>query len=88
MGLMDKNIGDIDKAVRVLIGLVLLYAALANIVEDAYNWLAILIAIAMFFTAWTGSCMLYTLLGISTCAAKAKPAAHAQKKAAKAKKRG
>lgn len=58
---MKKNVGKVDKIVRLALGLGFLVAA---ILIPAY-WLLIFSAIA-FVTAAVGYCGIYSLLGINT----------------------
>jgi hypothetical protein len=64
---MSNNVGSVDRVVRVLIGLVLL--AFAFYSGYQYAWLGY-IGIVPILTAIFGTCPLYSLLGVSTCAAK------------------
>ncbi|WP_142985671.1 YgaP family membrane protein [Halorubrum cibi] len=69
---MDKNVGSTDKLVRTLIGAVLGTASLAT-VAGAGPLPAIaspvlgVVSLVMLATAATGTCGLYSLLGIDTC---------------------
>jgi hypothetical protein len=65
---MTTNVGTIDRAVRIVIGLVLLwYALLAP--ATGYNWIG-WIGVIPIITALVGSCPLYSILGVSTCPVK------------------
>ncbi|WP_299420146.1 DUF2892 domain-containing protein [uncultured Shimia sp.] len=56
-----KNVGGIDKVLRVVIGLALIAGALMG--YGAWMWIGIIpLATALF-----GSCPLYTILGKGTC---------------------
>ncbi len=61
---MKKNVGSIDKVLRILIGLALIAW---GIIEK--NWLGA-IGIVPLATALMGWCPLYSLLGIKTCSMK------------------
>ncbi len=61
---MQKNVGTADKAVRVLVGLVLL--SLIVIRTDNTRWIGLL-GLVPLLTATLSWCPLYTLLGIRTC---------------------
>jgi len=63
---MEKNIGRIDRIVRIIIGVVLLITFAENFVQGWLNFLVLLIGIVMLFTGLAGWCCLYTLLGFST----------------------
>jgi hypothetical protein len=65
---MDKNVGTIDKILRVVVGLVLIAMVFVG-PQTPWGW----IGIVPLATAVLGWCPLYTMLGIRTCAAAAKP---------------
>lgn len=65
---MNTNVGSIDRAIRVVIGLGLLWYALMA-APTGYNWIG-WIGVIPLITALVGVCPLYTILGISTCPAK------------------
>jgi hypothetical protein len=65
MKLFVKNVGSIDRLVRIVIGAALFYGALA-VLSAPLSYLAGIVGIALLFTAAFGTCTLYTLLGIST----------------------
>ncbi len=67
-----KNVGEIDRVVRVVVGLAALGAYFANVLAAPLSYILILIALVLFATAAMSSCALYTLLGINTGAAEAK----------------
>ncbi|WP_299181323.1 DUF2892 domain-containing protein [uncultured Neptuniibacter sp.] len=59
---MEKNIGNLDKMVRVLVGLVLIALVFVG-PQSVWGWIGVpVILIALF-----GWCPLYKVLGISTC---------------------
>ncbi|ARE81820.1 hypothetical protein RTM1035_08984 [Roseovarius sp. TM1035] len=63
--MLKKNVGSIDRALRILFGLALL-AGFALNREGAYSWLY-LIGIIPLVTGLMSSCPLYSILGLSTC---------------------
>lgn len=69
---MPINVGTIDRALRIIVGLALIAFALGYIAPgNAYakfGW----IGIVPILTAIFGFCPAYTLLGIRTCPMKAK----------------
>mgnify|MGYP006276403363 FL=1 len=73
---MDTNVGSMDRKLRTLIGAVaglVSLAVLANALslpEVASPVLGV-VALVMLGTAATGTCGLYSLLGVSTCPANA-----------------
>lgn len=58
---MKKNVGNIDKVVRIVLGL-----AIGGLGIAYQSWWG-LIGLLPIATALVGSCGVYTLLGISTC---------------------
>jgi hypothetical protein len=65
---MTTNVGTIDRVIRVIIGLALLwYAVLAA--PTGYNWIG-WIGVIPLVTALIGNCPLYSILGVSTCPVK------------------
>jgi hypothetical protein len=63
---MKTNVGSIDRAVRIVAGLVLLSAVF--LLPAPTRWFG-LIGLVPLLTAAVGFCPLYTLLGVNTCAA-------------------
>lgn len=62
-----KNVGTIDRVIRIIAGLALLIGFFLNL-GGAWN-LVLLIGIVPLVTGVLGSCPAYTLFGIKTCAA-------------------
>lgn len=59
---MEKNIGTVDKALRILVGLVLIALVFVG-PQTVWGWIGVpVILIALF-----GWCPLYKVLGVSTC---------------------
>lgn len=63
--MLKKNVGSIDRILRIVLGLVLLVAFFMS-GEGGYRWL-LLIGIIPLATGLMSSCPLYSILGISTC---------------------
>ncbi len=63
-----KNIGTMERGLRIFIGLALIAGFFLN-ADAAYRWLY-LIGIVPLATGIMGSCALYTMLGINTCSTK------------------
>jgi hypothetical protein len=64
---MNTNVGTVDRAFRVVLGLALIGFAFWSTMP--YAWLGY-IGIVPLLTAAFGSCPVYSLLGISTCPVK------------------
>lgn len=62
---MTTNVGTIDRVLRVIFGLALLYFAFFA-APTGYNWIGY-IGFVPLLTALIGSCPLYSILGMSTC---------------------
>lgn len=62
---MTTNVGMIDRVVRVVLGLALLWYALFA-APSGYNWIG-WIGLVPLLTALVGFCPLYSLIGVSTC---------------------
>jgi hypothetical protein len=60
---MTKNVGSVDKVIRIVVGLALL--ALIFILEGDARWLG-LIGLIPLVTAIMGWCPAYSLIGVST----------------------
>lgn len=61
---MKPNAGQIDRVIRVIVGLVLL--SLIFILDGNIKWWG-LIGLGPLFTGLAGRCPAYSILGISTC---------------------
>jgi ABC-type uncharacterized transport system permease subunit len=67
--MLTKNEGLVDRVVRVVLGAGLLVTAFAGLGLTSAKPLGIvaaLIGVVLLFTATTGSCLLYRLVGIDT----------------------
>ena len=65
---MQKNVGSVDKILRIVVGLGLL--SLLFVLDAPMKYLG-LIGLVPLATSLMGSCPLYTLLGVNTCKVKA-----------------
>jgi hypothetical protein len=63
---MRKNVGTVDRIIRVILGLGV--TSLALVLDGSARWWALLALIPL-GTAAVGNCPLYTLLRIRTCPA-------------------
>ncbi len=63
--MFQKNVGTIDRALRILVGLALLAGFFLN-AEASYRWLY-LIGIVPLATGLMSSCPVYSIFGIKTC---------------------
>ncbi|MEN9410460.1 MAG: hypothetical protein RL216_2434 [Pseudomonadota bacterium] len=65
---MTKNVGGIDRVLRIVVGLALIAGFFLN-TDGAYRW-AYLLGIIPLATGLLSTCPLYSILGISTCPVK------------------
>jgi hypothetical protein len=64
---MSKNVGAIDRTIRVVVGLVLIaYAIPLGMPSTGWNWIG-WIGVVPLVTGIFGTCPAYRLLGLSTC---------------------
>lgn len=61
---MEKNVGGMDKNIRMGAGAVLLLLALVGVVKPA--WLFIIIGAVLLGTGYMGVCPAYKLIGMNT----------------------
>jgi hypothetical protein len=64
--MFSKNIGSIDRLLRIVVGLALLAAFFLTPATSGWHY-AYLIGIVPLLTGLMSSCPLYSILGISTC---------------------
>ena len=65
---MKKNVGGIDRILRIVVGLALIAGYFFN-TDATYSWLYLL-GIIPLATGLMSNCRLYSILGINTCSAK------------------
>lgn len=63
--MLKKNVGSIDRVLRIVVGLALIAAFFLNR-DGAYSWLY-LIGIVPLVTGLLSTCPAYSILGLSTC---------------------
>ena len=64
---MEKNEGKVDRAVRVVLGLVLLYVGAAQVVTTGIpTYIIALLGLILLVTGATGYCALYSILKLNT----------------------
>lgn len=67
---MKKNMGNIDRGVRVLIALVITVLFLTNVISGMPAYILLGLSGVFVLTSLLGFCPLYTLFGLSTCPVK------------------
>lgn len=63
---MEKNVGSVDRIVRIVVGIILLYAAATGIVSGIWMYVAGILGIVMLVAAACAYCPLYPILKINT----------------------
>ena len=64
---MKKNIGKIDRAGRLVLGILLLLFAFFSSLASLFKIIIILAALFIFYEALVGWCAFYALIGKNTC---------------------
>jgi hypothetical protein len=62
----EKNVGTIDRVVRILVGIALIAGFALNMVTAPLSWLVVLIGIIALVTGALGTCPAYSVIGITT----------------------
>jgi hypothetical protein len=71
MKIGEKNVGMIDRVIRILLGIILLYIFVANMIAAPWSYLVALIGLILLVTGIVGTCPLYSMLGMNTMGKKA-----------------
>jgi len=69
---MKKNMGQLDKIIRVLIAVVIAALYYFDVISGTFGLILIILAIIFLLTSLLNFCPLYTLFGINTCKVKPK----------------
>ena len=67
---MTKNMGTIDRIVRIVIAVALFgwaFFAVSGAAPGLFFWLAVVAGSMMLLTAGLGNCPAYRLIGVKTC---------------------
>lgn len=64
---MDKNVGKVDKLVRVLVALLLVGLYFSGILSGVLGYILLAVAGVMILTGLVNFCPLYSMLGVNTC---------------------
>jgi hypothetical protein len=67
---MKKNVGSIDKIVRIIIAIAAIYFAYTGKVENPWNYVLYVVGGIMILTSLLGTCPLFSIFGINTCKVK------------------
>lgn len=64
---MNKNIGNMDKGIRVLLAIVVALLYYFDVIEGTLAYILMAVAIVLLVTSLINFCPLYKILGINTC---------------------
>ena len=67
----EKNVGMIDRVVRIILGIVLIVVFILNMVSAPWSYLVVVIGLIALVTGVFGTCALYSLMGMNTLGKKA-----------------
>ena len=67
---MKKNMGSVDKIIRLIIAVVLAFLFYNGTITGTLGIVAVVVAAVFALTSLVSFCPLYTLLGINTCSVK------------------
>lgn len=70
--MMKKNVGNIDRIVRILLALVFGYLYFTGAVVGLVGTVLLVLGGIFLLTALVGTCPIYSVLGMSTCPVKQK----------------
>ena len=66
MKIGEKNVGMIDRVVRIILGIVLIGVFFLHMVAAPWSYLVVLIGIIALITGVFSTCALYSLIGMNT----------------------
>lgn len=69
---MKKNVGNGDRFLRVIVGVIAIILGLSGKLDGNLKWVALGVGAIMVITSFVQFCPLYTILGINTCKVKTK----------------
>lgn len=70
---MKKNVGNTDRFVRVMFGIILLILFMSGAIENnLIRWIVLGLSLILIITAFATFCPLYALVGKNTCEVKKK----------------
>ncbi len=67
---MKKNVGSTDKAVRIILAIILAILYFTNVVTGTLGIVFLVLAAVLLLTSFIGFCGLYAPFGINTCSKK------------------
>lgn len=70
---MKNNVGNTDRFVRVMFGIILLILFMSGAIEsNTLSWVVLAVSLVLIITAFATFCPLYAIIGKNTCEVKKK----------------
>ncbi len=67
---MKKNVGSIDKVIRLLLAALFIILFVFNVVSGFFGYILLALAAILILTSLVNFCPLYAIFGMSTCSSK------------------
>ena len=67
---MKKNVGSIDKVVRLLLAAILIVLFITNVVTGVLGYIFLALALVFVLTSLINFCPIWAIFGVNTCPAK------------------
>ena len=67
---MKKNLGNIDRVIRIILAIVFVTLSYTGIVTGILGTILLIVATVFVLTSFVSFCPLYAVLGFNTCPAK------------------
>lgn len=64
------NVGSLDRLVRIVIGVILLWVVFYVPMNNLWLWIVSVVALVMLFTGLCGFCLIYSIFKVDTSAKK------------------
>ena len=64
---MKKNVGKIDKWVRILVAIVIMALYFFDVISGTTAMVFLIVGVVLLLTSLLNSCPLYSIFGINTC---------------------
>ncbi len=69
---MKKNMGNGDRFIRIIIGIIAIILGLSGSFNGAWKWVLLALGLVMIVTSSIQFCGVYAIFGINTCKVKSK----------------
>jgi len=67
---MKKNMGNADRVIRLLLAALAAFLYFTNVISGTSGIIILIVGVVFLITSLAGTCPLYSLFGLNTCAAK------------------